>query len=192
VAPPPGDAERELDALAGELRRLESEYTKYFAGRSPRPPIEARAHVDRELRTWDRRTPDSATARFRLQTLQARYATFTELWDRATKAREEGRPGPLGARRAATGESPKLESEVYATVLNDPARQPDMLRGLYDAMMQARRQTGHDVVPFERFADLVRDQVERLRRSGASDVMFRVSVNDGRPNLTARPVKRKA
>jgi hypothetical protein len=38
----------------------------------------------------------------------------------------------------------------------------------------------------------VRGQVERLRATGASDVMFRVSVNEGRPNLTARPVKRKS
>jgi hypothetical protein len=189
--PPSGDSERELDALAAELRRLESEYTKYFSGRVPRPPLEARAQVEREIRRWDRRSPGSATGRFRLQTLQARYATFTELWDRAMKAREEGRPGPLGARPAPSTDAPRLDSEVYAAVLSDPKRQPESVRGLYDAMMEARRQTGHDIVPYERFAELVREQVDRLRKSGASDVMFRVSVTKGRPNLTAKAVKRK-
>jgi hypothetical protein len=188
---PPSESERELEVLAGELRRLESEYTKYFSGRLPRPPLEARAHLDREFRKWDRGGGDSATARFRLQTLQSRYSSFCELWDRATRAREEGRPGPLTGRRPASEQAARLDSEVFAAVLHDPGRQPETLRGLYDALMEARRQTGHDVVPFERFADLVRDQVDRLRSSGASDVMFRVSVNDGRPNLTARPVKRK-
>lgn len=189
---PPTDSERELDALAADLRRLESEYTKFFAGRVARPPLDARAHVDREFRKWDRRAPDNATARFRLQTLQSRYSSFIELWDRAIRAREEGRPGPLVARRVSTDESPRLDSEVFAAVLHDPKAQPDTLRGLYDAMMEARKQTGHDVVPYERFADLVRGQVERLRESGATDVMFRVSVNEGRPNLTARPVRRKS
>ena len=33
--PPPTDSERELDVLAGEMRRLEGEYTKFFAGRAP-------------------------------------------------------------------------------------------------------------------------------------------------------------
>jgi hypothetical protein len=189
--PPPTDSERELEALAGELRRLEGEYTKFFSGRLPRPPNEARAHVERELRKWDRRAPDSATARFRLQTLQSRFSSFAELWDRAMRAREEGRPSPLAARRATQEAAPKLESETFAAVLTDPERQPRAVSELYEALMEARRQTGHDVVPFERFTELVRAQVERLRASGASDVMFRVSVNDGRPNLTARAVKRR-
>jgi hypothetical protein len=190
--PPPTDSERELETLAGDLRRLESEYTKFFAGRAPRPPLESRAQMDREFRKWGNRALDGATARFRLQTLQSRYSSFVELWDRAMRAREEGRAGPLTARRAAGDESPRLDSEVFAAVLHDPSQQHDRLRGLYDAMMEARKQTGHDVVPFERFADLVRGQVDKLRATGASDVMFRVSVSEGRPNLTARPVKRKS
>lgn len=190
--PPPTESERELDALAVDLRKLESEYTRFFSGRSPRPPTEARAQLDREFRKWGNRAPDGATGRFRLQTLQSRYSSFVELWDRAMRAREEGRPGPLIAHRASAEETPRLESEVFAAVLHDPSAQTDRLRGLYDAMMDARRQTGHDVVPFERFADLVRGQVERLRESGATDVMFRVSVNEGRPNLTAKAVKRKS
>lgn len=185
------DAERDLETLAADLRRLESEYTKFFAGRAPRPPLAARAHVDRAFRAWDRRAPDTATSRFRFQTLQSRYTTFVELWDRATKAREEGRTGPLAARRATPDEPSRLDDETFAAVLNDPSQQGAQLRGLYDALMDARRRTGHDVVAFDRFADLVREQVERLRASGATDVMFRVSVSDGRPNLTARPVKRK-
>ena len=56
--PPPSEAERELETLAGDLRRLESEYTKFFAGRAPRPPLEARAQLDREFRKWANRATD--------------------------------------------------------------------------------------------------------------------------------------
>src|SRR5262245_47283241 len=104
--PPPTDSERELDLLGADLRKLESEYTRFFAGRTPRPPIEARAQLDREFRKWGGRAPDGATARFRLQTLQARYSSFIELWDRAMRAREEGRPGPLAGVRASTDGTP--------------------------------------------------------------------------------------
>jgi hypothetical protein len=189
--PPPSATERELDHLAAELKRLETEYTKYFAGRLPRPPIETRTQVERLLRQWDRRALETATARFRLQTLQSRFTTFTEMWDRAIRVREEGRPAP-GRRTDASGKEPtKSVREVYAAVLHDPSSQPAQMRALYDAVMEARRETGHDVVPFDKFAGLVEAQLKRLRERGASDVVFQVHVANGRPNLTAKPVRKK-
>jgi hypothetical protein len=38
---------------------------------------------------------EKAAERFRLQTLQSRYNSFTELWDKRMQAREEGRTGPI-------------------------------------------------------------------------------------------------
>jgi hypothetical protein len=191
--PPQSESERELDQLAAELRRLESEYTKYFAGRSPRPPVELRAHVDRLFRQWDRRQGDSSAARFRLQSLQARFGTFVELWERAQRARDEGRAGPMTRRGADSAEAPapKLRDETYAAVLREPAAERDQVRSLYEAVMEARQQTGHEVVPFAQFEELVTRQVAALRSKGASDVVFRVTVTDGRPNLTAKGVKAK-
>ena len=43
----PASLERELQALAVQLRKMETEYTMYFAGRTPRPPFESRAALDR-------------------------------------------------------------------------------------------------------------------------------------------------
>ncbi len=190
--PPQTHSERDLDRLAAELKRLESEYTKYFAGRLPQPPVELRDQVDRLFRQWDRRTGESSAARFRLQTLQARYATFRELWDRNVRAREEGPHTPAGRRAGRpAGAEPGLRNETFAAVIHDPAREPARVRSLYDAVMEARRQTGHDVVPYQQFAELVERQMEQLRGAGVSEVVFRVSVSGGRPNLTARAVRRK-
>jgi hypothetical protein len=44
-------------------------------------------------------------------------------------------------------------------------------------------------VPFSKFAELVTQQVSKLKASGTSEVAFRVSVKDGKVNFTARPMK---
>lgn len=191
--PPQSESDRLIEQLSQELKKLETEYSKFFAGRSPRPPADLRSRVDAQFRQLDRRAPDSARARFRFQTLQARYTTFTELWDRTLRAREEGRPLP--GRRGDAGAEPKATTrgsdEAYSAVLQDAAAEGDRVRNLYDALMAARRRTGLEIVPFGEFAKLVSDQVERLRRKGATEVMFRVTVSGGRPNLTAKAVRRR-
>ena len=57
------------------------------------------------------------------------------------------------------------------------------------ALMDARRELGEDVVPFHRFAALVKDQVSKLRDSGTAEVAFRVAVKDGKVNFTVRGLK---
>jgi hypothetical protein len=47
--------------------------------------------VEALLKRLDRAPFEQLTQRFRLQTLQSRFATFTELWDRSLRARESGR-----------------------------------------------------------------------------------------------------
>jgi hypothetical protein len=56
-------------------------------------------------------------------------------------------------------------------------------------MMDARREAGDEVVPFHRFAALVKDQVTKLQASGTPEVAFRVAVVDGKVNFTARGLK---
>ncbi len=67
----------------------------YFSGRLPRPPWETRARVDATVKRLDRLHIANYGIRFRFTTLQTRFSRFSDLWDRALRAREEGRPGPL-------------------------------------------------------------------------------------------------
>ncbi len=49
-------------------------------------------------------------------------------------------------------------------------REMDKLHTLYDSLMDARREAGDEVVPFHRFAALVKDQVTKLKSvSGGAD-----------------------
>jgi hypothetical protein len=190
--PEQSDVQRDLQTLEVELKRLEAEYNMFFSGRAPRPPWETRGRVEALVKRWDRGHIDTAADRFRFQTLQSRFASFVDLWDRGQRAREEGRPGPFAQpppkvlpKRAEPAESKVL----HVTAFTDPMREMDKLHSLYDTLMDARRQTGEDVVPFHKFAALVKDQVSKLRDTGSPEVAFRVAMKDGKVNFTVRGLK---
>ena len=189
--PEPTSIQRDLDQLAAELRKLEIEYNMFFAGRLPRPPWETRGKVEAIVKRWDRAYIEIAVDRFRFSTLQARYATFIDLWDRALRAREEGRPGPLTPPPHDDPARKKKDEPraLHVTSFTDPMQEMDKLHDLYSALMDARRSAGQDVVPFHRFAALVKDQVKKLREAGTSEVAFRVDKKGDQVMFTVRGLK---
>ena len=189
MAEPSVDIDRELMMLEAELKRLEAEYNMFFAGRLPRPPWETRGRVEAMVKRFDRMHIGNYGERFRFSTIQARYATFIDLWDRGLRAREEGRPGPFAQppRPAAPDKPQRPEDRIlHVTTFIDPVKEIDKLRDLYDSLAEARREAGQDAVPFHKFADLIKTQVKTFREKGSEEVAFRVAVKDGKVAFTAR------
>ena len=191
VPPPSNEIDRELLHLEAELKRLEAEYNMYFAGRLPRPPWETRKQVDNLVKRLDRSHMSNYGDRFRFSTLQGRYAKFVELWDNALRAKEEGRPSPLVRQKAVEPRQPGAPKEkvLHTATFNDPVREIDKLRDLYDSLAEARREAGQDAIPFHKFADLIKTQVSQIRQKSGSDVAFRVAVKDGKVAFTARAMR---
>ena len=191
VAQVASDIDRELNTLEAELKRLEAEYNMFFAGRLPRPPWETRGRVDAMVKKIDRGHIGNTGARFRFSTLQSRYATFVELWDRGLRAREEGRPGPFAQPRPVVAEKPTRAPDriLNVTTFTDPLHEMDKLRELYDSLAEARREVGEDAIPFHKFADLIKTQVGTLKQKGNAEVAFRVAVKHGKVAFTARAMK---
>ena len=185
------DAERELTILEGELKRLETEYNMFFAGRLPRPPWETRGRVEAMVKRIDRAHLINTGERFRFNTLQSRFQTFADLWERGLRAREEGRPGPFAQPvRTETARPKKPEDRIlHVTTFSDPLKEMDKLHDLYDSLAEARRDAGEEPVPFHKFADLIKTQVAGLKEKGSPEVAFRVAVKDGKVNFTARALK---
>lgn len=187
------DLERDLQTLGAEMRKVEADYGLFFAGRAPRPPWEARTRFEALLTRIDRTYVDNTTARFRLQQMQSRYSALADLWDRGMRTREEGRPGPFARRPPGQPESAGQDAQpdrvVHVASFVDPLAERDKLEDLYASLADARRETGEDPVPYHRFADLVREQVQHLRSQGTPEVALRVTVKDGRVQLTARGLK---
>ena len=194
MADPSVNVDRELVILESELKRLEAEYNMFFAGRLPRPPWETRTRVEGLVKRLDRMHLGNYGDRFRFSTIQARYSTFVDLWDRGLRAREEGRPGPFAQQQRST--TPALEKPqraedriLYVTTFSDPIREMEKLRDLYDSLADARREVGQDAIPFHKFADLIKTQVSTFKDKGSEEVAFRVAVKDGKVAFTARAMR---
>jgi hypothetical protein len=201
------DLERELRALDAALRQLEAEYNMYFAGRLPRPPVESRKRVEQMVTRLDRMYIQNYADRFRFTTLQARFSTFTDLWDRGLKNREVGRHGSFSPPRreepppsSRTDESAKHDERGTKTddttrrrsnveSFKDPVNEKEKLNHLYEQMVEARRSVGEASVPFNNFTELVQSQVHKLQQKGNSEVAFKVAVKDGKVSLTAKGLK---
>ena len=184
--------EQELTALDADLRRLEAEYNMFFAGRLPRPPWETRKRVESAVKRLDRQHFTNYGHRFRLETLQSRFSAFVELWDRGLRSRESGQAGPFAPAPTTGRAEPKdrVEDGVkYVAAFRDPMQEMDKLQSLYDQLADARKAAGQKKIPFRRFADLVKTQVEAQKAKGTAEVAFRVTVKDGKVNFTARGKK---
>jgi hypothetical protein len=101
------DLQKDLLTLAAEIKRLEAEYNMFFAGRLPRLPWETRARVEQLVKQYDRMNLSNTAQRFRFGSVQARFVSFCDLWERNLKAREEGR-GPRGRTPPTPAPSPQL------------------------------------------------------------------------------------
>ena len=186
------DIQKDLQLLAADLKRLEGEYNMFFSGRLPRPPWETRGRVEAMVKRYDRGVSMGTGDRFRFEMLQSRFQSLVELWDRGIRSREEGRAGPFAQplpKAVPKAAKPAGGKVVSVTAFTDPVREMDKLHSLYDSLMDARRQHGEDVVPFHKFAALVKNQVSKLRDQGTPEVAFRVAVKDGKVAFTVRPMK---
>jgi hypothetical protein len=188
------DIERELQTLEAELRRLEAEYNMYFAGRLPRPPWETRKRVEGMVKRLDRMYISNYGYRFKFNTLQSRFTSFVDLWDRGQRSRDEGRPGPFVQPRPVEEKSSAKPAAaenkaVHVATFKDPLKEMDKLQALYDNLTEMRRQAGQDAIPFHKFADLVKTQVAQMKEKGTQEVAFRVAMKDGKVAFTARSMK---
>src|SRR5580765_7470869 len=119
----------------------------FFSGRLPKPPWETRARVEALVKQYDRAHIVNTGDRFRFTTLQSRFATFVDLWDRGLRAREEGRPGPFAHYKPVEPEGKRPADRIlHVTTFTDPVREIDKLRDLYHSLAEARTDAGEDAI----------------------------------------------
>jgi hypothetical protein len=122
--------DRELNELDRGITALRIDYERFFGGELKRPPLVGRRALEDTLRKLGNAEMEKAAERFRLQTLQSRFNSFAELWDKRMQAREEGRTGPI--HRHAHVVAPAVLSSASGTaaagkaVTKKPAEAPDV------------------------------------------------------------------
>jgi hypothetical protein len=188
--------ERELYVLDQALRRLSAEYDAFLYGSASKPPIETRKHVEEMVRRLNASESMSSAERYRFSTLQGRFATMAEKWERLQGEKEAGRrPGMYGhfkpvaaapepaSSRANAGASSSVTDERHPAAAVDPDRD------LFDRYVAAKRAMGEDVSGYrlEGFLEgLERERRKVRERLGSSDLVFEVAERDGRVRLIAK------
>lgn len=191
----PAEINNQLTALEADLKRLEAEYNMYFSGRLPRPPWETRARVEATAKRLDRIHIANYGIRFRFTTIQTRLSRFIDLWDRALRAREEGRAGPLSHLQKKSEDQEaavpaRVEDKIVrVSTFSNPSQEHLKVRELYNSFIEARKQAGQDRVDYEKFEQLVSSQVKAIQSKGAGQVAFRVAIQDGKVAFTARAMR---
>lgn len=81
--------DQELLRIEDSIRKLKIDFDIFFNGAAKRPPLEARARLEAQIkRIADDRTLTYAQ-RYKLSSIVSRFTSFRELWRRTLKARGE-------------------------------------------------------------------------------------------------------
>ena len=179
----------QLNRLDEDIRKLKVEFEIYFNGGTKKPPYDMKYRTDSLVkRLYDARGMTFGQ-RFKYNSLVARYNVYKELWRRTVKNLEES------GRDAIRDVSPLLPREhepefASSTVrCTDPTAEPDKVRQLYTALVNAKRTCGEptDEVPFDRFEKIIDAQVKQIRSKLNCDAIdFTVEITDGTVKFRAK------
>lgn len=193
--------ERELYVLEEAIRRLNGEYDAFLYGTASRPPVENHKHVAQMIRQLNAGSADSAADRYRFSTLQGRYNSLCERWERLQEEKESGRrPGLYGHFRPAPAQSsrdgvpPAGNAGGPASVQTEGAW-GDAGRRLFERYLEAKKARGESVegIGYERFVESVEKERERLtERLGTREIVFDIAERDGKVKLVARRAENAA
>lgn len=178
------DIDEDLQILDNKLGQLRLAYEQYFMGSRPREPVMLRQEVQKLVVLYSNQPITNTAARFKFNSLCARYQAFKRQWEDTlrkmelgTYARQRFRADLKQRQGEETGKRPS--SRVTA----------DRADSIFDAYVEARRGCGQEVKGLspERFQQMVAKQERSLRERFGSDSQFRfrVVVEEGRAKLKA-------
>jgi len=191
--------ERELQLLERAIQRASAEYDAFLFGTTARPPVESRKTVDEMIRRLSASEPESAADRYRFNTLQGRYVSLCERWERLQTEKESGRrPGIHGGFARESRQAP-----VRPTTSGPRAETPNAARSssvstgkvsaqeqvLFERYLAAKKARGENMTGYDlpRFIEgLNRERAKLKERFGDVAVEFDVTDRDGRVRLVAR------
>jgi hypothetical protein len=195
----------DLDRLDVAIRRLQIAWDLFFAGAEKKPPLEMQGQVEAQVKRYANTEIRNNGERFRYQSLTARLASFTELWNKKLRAREEGKvfgmhgiraeqlPLPPAPRRVEPAAAPPAAEPAAPASFRvvDAERDTEAVRALYASFAEERRRAGEGAAPsFEAFRNLIAQQTGRIRaEKQAVAVDYRLETKDGKVSLKARVVR---
>jgi len=194
--------DEELNQLDDNLRRLKIEYDIFFGGGSKRPPTDLDWRVQATFKRHGDSQRLSFSQRFRYNSLQQKYAIYSDLWRKKVNIKEAGYRRPQdellaiqGIRTEQQHEEPKkvaasADWQPLKVKIADPNAQRDTVHELFDALSTAKLYAKEAAAPptFDVFRSFVQKKTNELQsRYKCKEVEYEVEVKDGKVKLVARP-----
>jgi hypothetical protein len=191
-----------MEAKLAELRKA---WDLYIQGIERIPPIPETEAFQKALEKFRRESAMwKLSQKFPVRTLQSKFTTYKNMWDRNMKQIEDGTHRRTKAKRdmlekarkeheaaekaAATkgnGAAPKRAAAAGGGGGGDDAK----MRKLYDVYMKARKRTGDSSnLSYEALRAKIQKQMPVLKKKhGGKDVEFKVVLKNGKAVLKAVP-----
>ncbi|MGZ4788434.1 MAG: MXAN_5187 C-terminal domain-containing protein [Terriglobales bacterium] len=195
--------DEELNQLEDNLRRLKIEYDIFFGGGSKRPPTDLDWRVQSQLKRHSDSQRLSFSQRFKFNSMQQKYAIYSDLWRKKVNIKEAGYRRPqdelLSIQGIRTEQMHDDSSKTHAKAaeweplkvkITDPNAQRDTVRQLFDALSTARLHAKETSAPgsFDSFASFVQKKTSELRtKYHCKEVEYEVEMKEGKVKLVARP-----
>jgi len=191
--------EQDIAQLEILLRQLEKEYDKFFCGLECREPTATENAVLAIVRSYVGRPMQNPTLGFKYNSLVARYNSFRTVWTRKLREKEEGRASGLGVARpvALPRAEPRHAAQSTANpgeyLSSDPLHEPRHIEQFFETYRRLREESGEPTATLrvESFQKALAEKVEKIKREqGCDAVLIRVTSEQGRTRLVAKPFRR--
>jgi hypothetical protein len=175
--------EEDMNRLRQKMKQLETEYEQWFSGALPVPPWESQKAVEKIIKFYSRSAPHGLAEQSVFQMHQAKYNSYSEMWNRRMRLKEEG--------KLLTGKEERAQ-RVSARAEKEPAPGRDKFRDVFESYLFAKEKTGQapGKLSYDHFKRQLEARAKQLRvERGYEDVDFGVSIKDGKVSLVARRKK---
>ncbi|HET9696765.1 MAG TPA: MXAN_5187 C-terminal domain-containing protein [Terriglobales bacterium] len=195
--------DEELKQLEDNIRKLKIEYDIFFGGGSKRPPTDLDWRVQSTLKKFSDSQRLTFAQRFKFNTIQQKYAIYSDLWRKKVSIKEEGFRRPADAILSIQGirseepvpkkqpQSVKEGFEPLKVRIGDPNAEITTVRTLFDALTNARQHASDQSsgpATFDSFASFVRKKTTEIRSHYKCEhVEYEVELASGKVKLKARP-----
>jgi len=205
------DIDQSLNDLEQAITKLKLDFDRYFGGGEKTSPERARDRLAGFVKQLGAVQMQTSGQRFRYQTLVSRFYTYNELWNKLLRAKEEGTslvavsarlPRHRGAAPAPEKPAPERPAAVRpAAPPPDPDRcvfssglDNQQVAKFFDRFVELRTGTGEGAgkLSLQSFQKLVQSQIQQIsKKHGSETVEFRLTVKDGKVQMSAKPVAGK-
>lgn len=192
-APFNADFDQGLNEIEDGIRRLKIEYEIFFSGGSKKAPFELRWRIETMIKRYGEFGKTSFAQRFRYNSLVARFHSYSELWRRNLKNKEEGKlsygasvfpdPETLGDGKT------NGDRLICQLICKDPESEDEKVQNLFKSLVEAKRECGEnpETLQFDSFKRFLFEKTAKLKSQFKCDsVCYVISVESGKVRLVAK------